>query len=136
MATPVCHRCGGPHLATSCRFIKEKCRSCGKIGHIAKVCQSKPSTTPAATGSQRGKIQSNKTHTVTADPSTPTTSSSPEESYAMFNVNSESAMKPITVQVLLNDLYPLQMEVDTGAAVSVISEDTYTVNFKVFNLQP
>ena len=38
---PTCYRCGGPHLAPSCRFIHEKYKSCGKTGHIAKVCHSK-----------------------------------------------------------------------------------------------
>ena len=38
---PVCHRCGGPHLAHVCHFIRETCRACGKTGHIAKVCRSK-----------------------------------------------------------------------------------------------
>ena len=33
----VCHRCGGPHLATTCHFIHETCQACGKTGHIAKV---------------------------------------------------------------------------------------------------
>ena len=43
-STPTCHRCGGPHFATNCRFIKEKCLACGKMGHIAKVCRSKQVT--------------------------------------------------------------------------------------------
>ena len=44
-----CYRCGGPHLANKCRFIKEKCHSCGKTGHISKVCRSKPSVIPHPT---------------------------------------------------------------------------------------
>ena len=39
-----CYRCGGPHLANKCWFITEKCHSCGRTGHISKVCRSKPST--------------------------------------------------------------------------------------------
>ncbi|XP_011408064.1 PREDICTED: uncharacterized protein LOC105315208, partial [Amphimedon queenslandica] len=36
-----CYRCGGSHLANKCRFIKKRCRACGKMGHIARVCRSK-----------------------------------------------------------------------------------------------
>ena len=39
----VCYHCGGPHLATTCPFVHETYRGCGKTGHIAKVCQSKHS---------------------------------------------------------------------------------------------
>ena len=31
-STIVCFRCGGPHAARACRFIKEKCHNCGKTG--------------------------------------------------------------------------------------------------------
>ena len=34
----VCYRCGGPHLATTCRFVLETCRADGKTSHIARVC--------------------------------------------------------------------------------------------------
>ena len=34
----VCYHYGGPHLATTCRFVHETCRACGKTGHIARVC--------------------------------------------------------------------------------------------------
>ena len=36
-SNPVCYHCGGKHLATKC---SEECHSCGKRGHIAKVCRS------------------------------------------------------------------------------------------------
>ena len=36
-----CHRCGGPHLATVCKFKEAVCYACRKRGHIARVCRSK-----------------------------------------------------------------------------------------------
>ena len=49
----------------------------------------------------------------------------------MFHVNSaKTSGDPVTVQVTLNDYNPLKMEVDMGAAVSVISEDTFHTVFK------
>ena len=36
-----CYRFGGEqHRAGDCRFIKETCHKCGKMGHIQKVCRS------------------------------------------------------------------------------------------------
>ena len=36
-----CYRCGRSHSPTSCRFKTEKCRKCGKIGHIKRKCHTK-----------------------------------------------------------------------------------------------
>ena len=35
-----CCRCGGNHYATICRFMEATCRTCGKKGHLARVCRS------------------------------------------------------------------------------------------------
>lgn len=54
-----CYRCGGAqHRAGDCRFIKETCHKCGKVGHIQKVCRSKGSASISKTiggGVQTGK---------------------------------------------------------------------------------
>ena len=36
-----CYRCGSHPSATS-RFRQAECCACGKLGHIARVCRSKP----------------------------------------------------------------------------------------------
>ena len=112
--SPTCHRCGGPHLAPACRFLHEKCRACGKMGHIAKVCRSKdkefkPAKQPAS-GSH------NRTNRLDGHDEVE------EGSYALFTVTSKS--KPITLTVKLNDC-PIEMELDTGASLSVMGETTF-----------
>ena len=124
----VCHRCGGSHLATICRFIEAKCRACGKTGHIAKVCRSK-ATTPAHSKFKK----SDRTHAVVASPrqvpSSDTTSSSDVQllSYTLFPVISRS--QPIMLFIKANGC-DLRMELDTDTAVSIISKDTFKSVFK------
>ena len=124
----VCHRCGGSHIATVCRFVEVKCWACGKTGHIAKVCCSK-ATTPVHSKFKK----SDRTHAVVDSPqpvpSSDTTSSSDVQflSYTLFPVI--STFQPIMVSVQANGR-ALRMELDTGAAVSIISEDTFKSVFK------
>lgn len=41
----VCFRCGGNHLAPSCRLPKNiKCNHCGGFGHLSRVCKKKGQT--------------------------------------------------------------------------------------------
>ena len=137
----VCYRCGGPHLAITCRFVRETCRACGKTGHIARVCRSKRSehgTSSRGSGSSRtdprtrthllevSNSSSDPSPRTTSNPSSSTTTAS-SEVYTMVPVVSRS--KPFTLSVMINN-HPLPMELDTGASVSVISESTYNTVLK------
>ena len=35
-----CYSCGGNHFRPQCKFRNSKCNTCGKQGHISKVCRS------------------------------------------------------------------------------------------------
>ncbi|XP_037808082.1 uncharacterized protein K02A2.6-like isoform X2 [Lucilia sericata] len=39
----VCYGCGGQHQRKGCKFLNATCYSCGKTGHISRVCNSKTS---------------------------------------------------------------------------------------------
>ena len=106
----VCHRCGGPHLAHVCRFIREVCRACGKTGHIAKVCRSKRTehnTSSRGAGSSRSNSRNQTDLLKLSDtPDSPSISSNDPrlstelpESYTLFNVVSGS--KPIFLSVMI-----------------------------------
>ena len=105
-----CYRCGDKHSAADCKFKTAECRKCGKKGHIARACRSKTSTKELRP--QRRSMQ-HATNNVTKD----------SEDYTMYNVSGVS-VKPLKVTVRVNNA-DLDMEVDTGASVSIISEDTY-----------
>ncbi|KAL1453360.1 hypothetical protein WDU94_007501 [Cyamophila willieti] len=99
-----CFRCGRTnHRASSCFYIEAKCHNCGKIGHLSKCC----------TGSKSKGI-----HEIE--------DSSDNESLECGEINcmrvKSSDKMFITVHV---DTVPMEMELDTGAAVSTISDQQF-----------
>ena len=56
--------------------------------------------------------------------STTNTVSEDYKEYTMFNLEKEKKVQPLRASVLI-DGKPLSMEVDTGAALSVVSEETW-----------
>ena len=122
-----CYRCGGNHYATKCKFINADCRSCGKKGHLARVCRapSKSSKSAATTSIARGQPTHTLEHSKTKLDQSPIASNQtnqPNNAYPMFTFPGEG--KPIVVTVKINGS-ELPMEVDTGASLSIISESTY-----------
>ena len=141
--TMICYRCGANHAATTCRFRSVQCHACGKIGHIAKVCRSKPR---AGKRPPPKNPKGNGVHSVSHNSCSPETtrdelasSSKQSESlvgsdaYSLFTV--QSKLQPLTFQVKVNKV-DLHMELDTGASLSVISEQTYNSFFSNEQLQP
>jgi hypothetical protein len=51
-----CYRCGRKHSESECKFKSATCHKCGKSGHIAPVCRSKPTTKPDS----RSTLQENR----------------------------------------------------------------------------
>ena len=97
-------------------------RTCGKTGHIAPVCRSKASKTPSKKLKHKPK-----THHVHKEPE----ESSNEDEFKLKKLDKRS----IIVQMKVNGTN-LDMEVDTGAALSVISETTRRAVFLNDTLHP
>ena len=114
-----CYRCGGKHLASQCRFKSEECHICHKRGHIAKVCQSRP---------QNKRAQA----TRNSQPVNKITDTSLDSEYQVFAVHTHSN-KPLETTLLVEG-QELTMEIDTGAGVSLVSEET--VNSSVMKKLP
>ena len=105
-----------------CKHTEVICNYCNKKGHFERVCRKKLSqqqhSTPAKT--QRQKKLSKSTHHVEEDPEELV----PETEYDMLTLQDQST-KPYTVEVELNGI-PVAMELDTGAAVSIINKSTFS----------
>ena len=114
-ANLTCYRCGNAgHLASKCKVSKDMvCRSCGKPGHLQKACRSRSkskSTKPK-------KSQSKTVCRVQED-------ESDEEPLYHVSSHGKSKAPPILVKVQVDDCL-VTMEVDTGAAVTLVSETTW-----------
>ena len=123
-----CYRCGrSSHGPAECKFKEAECHKCGKKGHIAPVCRSKSQQAPPSQSKQasswksRYKKGSRGTHELHEGAVVSDSDASSDE-YHLHKVGARSA-DPIEIEVSVNGR-DLSMEVDTGAALSVISEAT------------
>ena len=103
-----CYRCLGEHLATSCKFKEAVCHACKKRGHIVKACRSK--------GIQRRQVKRNN-YVEEND------ASQEDDAYTLFTLRNQGSA-PIFKEVFFNGVY-VEMELDIGAAVTVITQETY-----------
>ena len=135
-----CYGCGGSHASRDCRFRNSVCNYCHKKGHIQLVCRSrlqqqqqrKPAQPPQQQPTRRGGPQrrTNKVDDETLPTPAPTsTSSAPSPQPLLVDYNmcvvKTGRAAPFTAAVVVNGA-SLDMEVDTGAALSLISAATYS----------
>ena len=109
-----CHRCGGRHKPSQCKFKEAECYACGKKGHISKACRSKYKGRREQP-KQPGRDQAATTNAVCNEVE--------EDVYTMFQLTN-SRNDPLYITVRVNQA-PIKMEIDTGATLTVISESTY-----------
>ena len=108
-STKPCYRCGNiGHKPAQCKFLKAKCHGCGKIGHLKKVCRgSKPPETISAVDDA---------------------SDSTLEQYTLYQLEDATLPKahenPYKVTLAIEGK-SVQMDIDTGASLSLVSEHMY-----------
>ncbi|XP_077518103.1 uncharacterized protein LOC144128528 [Amblyomma americanum] len=96
-----CSRCGKAHTSDSCWYKRYKCRRCSKVGHLQNMCQA-----------SREEL---KAHLV---------SESSEEESTLYSCDATPSKKSYVVSVNVEG-HDLPMQVDTGAAVTVVPESVY-----------
>lgn len=140
-STP-CPRCGGQHWSRLCRFQTAVCHSCGKRGHLRRVCRSQPTKPPRSPTGKQTRPLPPKPLRAYSNRSSPSdthhfATQLPDDSYSIFQLT-ESTTEPLRVSVTVHGV-DLLMEIDTGAAVSLISRRTYRTVWPAGNrpeLQP
>ena len=119
-----CYRCGSTdHIASHCHFASFMCRQYQKKGHLLRVCRSSKHASSQGTG----KVYA-KTHQLMS------ASENTEDEAPLLQLGKGQAA-PITVDVTVNDV-PVTMEVDTGAAVSIMSRQQHRKLFPQAQLHP
>lgn len=130
-----CFRCGSNrHLADGCPFKNRECFACKQVGHIRKKCHSSSSRRKSSNGSSfnQGRNMSNNRYScnqASVDYGTENNKIDGELDSGMNFLNlyalGTERNDPVWVDMELNDK-TVKMEVDTGAAVSVMSTRSFT----------
>ena len=117
-----CFRCGNDsHTPDECKFKTYTCSYCKKVGHIVKNCFAK-------------KKKQNNLTVAECEVSSDSPSSN-YELYSVINKLSDSAYKTDIIM----DQQPISMEIDTGAAVSIMNKSVFEKHYagkKVPDLVP
>ena len=115
-----CFRCGGKHSPSGCWARSVQCYKCHNKGHLAKMC------------AKKGEVQP--MNYLEVDSLTSTTEE--QSGLGLYTLKSKgNGGSGFQVQLLLEGK-PVSMEVDTGSAVSIVSEVEYKKWFRHFKLQP
>ena len=127
-----CYRCGRRtgHSSSICHFREQKCRKCGKIGHIAKVCNSPEAPSDKQQTTQRKyssrpqqQSQRNSTCQQTKYEEGETTIDSVEWGILTVHSKLKTTQPSIKVELKINNAEVI-MELDTGVSFTIMSEST------------
>jgi transposase InsO family protein len=111
-----CGRClSTRHHPSKCPFLSRRCFNCNKTGHSAKACKQP----------KQQQDQQHQAHQLEEGAGDGT----PEAAYSLYHIGSgtplaSSRVPPYTTLVLI-DGKECEMEIDTGASVSLVSAQTY-----------
>ncbi|KAJ8865568.1 hypothetical protein PR048_033088 [Dryococelus australis] len=119
----MCLCCGNSgHFLRDCRFRKNKC-NCKQLGHLKRMCPKMQAG---------GKRDSARHNYEVSNPENPSTETSEVEFASLYQLLKPTA-RPQAISV---GGVHLDMQIDSGASISAISERTYTNLFANYRLTP
>ena len=122
-----CKHCGkNNHHSSKCHFKEAICNTCHKKGHLAKICTAQRQPQPTVVPKKRAH-QDKGTRWVGTEQEADHSDTDSELPLYKINDGSKS-VHPITVYMTIKGSL-LKMEIDTRAAVSIISHATYQKMF-------
>ena len=125
-----CFCCGKVgHKRASCRFKDAVCRGCGKAGHLLRVCRNKPAAKSGKTRPSRKKS----VHLL--EEGSEESSDDSKGNSDLYAINSPSKPQPYRTNLRINNK-SVQMEIDTGASQTLVSECTFRDHWPELNLSP
>ena len=119
---PTCYRCGTRgHTVVRCRVDRNVvCHKCGKKGHLQRVCKSSARSTRTGPGKSRAVCRVEEEEEEEEEKE----HQAPDLSIYIVKSSQVPHSPPIHVKVKLDECL-VTMEVDTGAAVTLMSEATF-----------
>ncbi|XP_045118485.1 uncharacterized protein K02A2.6-like [Portunus trituberculatus] len=131
-----CFGCGGNHLRRYCKFKDALCHSCNRKGHLSKVCgapfRRQRLRRPQPAADNLGKKTDRPTHLVEHEGQGVSSDDSELECSTIYVGTLKSA--PIEVPIHVHSR-EVRMQVDTGAAITLISRSTYNNKFSDVSLE-
>uniref|UniRef100_A0A3B3B4L9 Gypsy retrotransposon integrase-like protein 1 n=1 Tax=Oryzias melastigma TaxID=30732 RepID=A0A3B3B4L9_ORYME len=143
---------GTRHTAAECKYKREKCHACGKVGHIARACRSKIKTNQDKHEHKHQKRENKQgsryhSHKVYDTEEEKKSEDDELESFTLNCINSETKLggkvykvgrqtgvdlkkvEPYTVKLKL-DGQKVDFEIDTGCCLTVMSKGTFKETWK------
>jgi len=122
-----CFRCGEDHILQNCRFKDETCRNCKGRGHIARVCKKRTPALPSghANGSHSEQDRKKQSARYVESDDSPRDS---DKEFKLFQISHEKPEPSIIIPVKVNG-EDCSMELDTGASMSIMSEEAWKKSF-------
>ena len=125
-STSKCYRCDGYHEPQSCRFLKEQCKYCKKWGHIERACRTKKRSQNNPRKTQPAVVKK------LEEGARPVEEDLEDETVlnwgGVYTIEDWKDNKPMLIETTIEGKV-VEMELDTGAAVSLIPHEMYQKKF-------